>query len=81
MQSFIRDVLVDGGTTRIENFIHSAVLSVEIEPQVMQRKWLSEFLRNSIKKIEKLDSRVVDEQGVRAKFGVAYGLLSCLPTL
>ena len=47
----------------------------------MQRKWLSEFLRNSIKKIEKLDSRVVDEQGVRATNAVACGLLSCLPTL
>lgn len=42
---------------------------------------LSEFLRNSIKKIEKLDSRVVDWQGVRATIGVACGLISCLPTL
>jgi hypothetical protein len=49
-------------------------LSDEIEPQVMQRRRLSEFLRNPIKKIEKPDSRVIDEQGVRVKFGMAVGL-------
>jgi len=72
---------VDEAFEMIENFIHSAVLRMGIEPQMVQWKWLSEFLRNSIKKIEKLDSRVVDWQGVSATIGVVWGLLSCLPTL
>jgi len=44
---------------------------------MMQWRQLSKFLRNSIKRIEKLDSRVVDWQGVRVTIGVACGLLSC----
>lgn len=69
-----------GISTGLVNFIFVYSWSPEIRLQVKPGRELSEFLRNSIKKIEKLDSRVVDEQGVRAKFGVACGLLSCLPT-
>lgn len=53
-------IVIDG----IENFIHSAVFDVEINPQVMQWRRLSEIFICLIKSDKETLFLVVERQGV-----------------